>query len=186
DLGQLRNVEEVDVDGLYLRLTALRESIEELDIAVSIGTSYQQQLAQAREQQAVDSAEEQPGSLLDSGLDFFGSIFVWREWDDTPDIAQPSRELVTVKQTVNLMLEQSQLSLLTRRWTVYQQNLQRARDLLQSHGAASEQAVSQILSELDNLLAGDLPAELPDISQSLRMVRQLNFRPPASVDGAPQ
>lgn len=186
DLGRLRNVKEVDVDGLYLRLTALRESVEELDIAISIGASYQQQLAQAREQRNVVSTEEQSGSLLDSGLNFFSSIFVWREWDDTPDIAQPSRELVTVKQTVNLMLEQSQLSLLTRRWTVYRQNLQRARDLIQSHGAASEQAVSQVLSELDNMLADDLAAELPDISQSLRLVRQLNSRPPVSVDVAPR
>ena len=182
ELAQLRSIETVDVDGLYLRLTAMRELIEDLEIAASIGGTYQQQLAQAREQDDAASSQDQRGSLLDSGLDFFSSIFVWREWEESPEIVQPSRELVIVRQTIDLRLEQSQLALLTRRQTVYQQSLQAARDLIDRHGTESDQTASQFLTQLDALLEVNLTPELPNISQSLRLLRQLNSRQPAGFD----
>lgn|GEM_PF-1415345 len=180
ELAQLRNTEAIDIDGLYLRLTALRELLADLDIAVSIGDSYQQQLTQARQESTSGSTQEQQGSLLDSGLAFFSTIFVWREWDGTPEIVQPSRELVTIRQTIDLMLEQSQLALLTRRPAVYEQNLQAARDLIARHTTESDQAASQILTQLDRLIEESLAPELPDTSESLRQVRLLNARQSAS------
>lgn len=185
ELAQLRSVSEVDVDGLYLRLTALRDQVRELNIAASIGSSYQQQLAQARQRDDAESNQQQ-NSLLDSGLNFFGSIFVWREWDSSPEIVQPSRELVTVKQTIDLMLEQAQLAVLTRRPSVYTQNLQSVRELITGYDAESVPGTSVILVELDSLLDHELAPELPDISQSLRQVRQLSARQPVNADPVPQ
>jgi len=182
ELAQLGNVEELDVDGVYLRLNALRELVDGLQIAASIGSTYQQQLEQVREQNTVTSTSEQQDSLLDSGLNFFSSIFVWREWDGSPEVVRPSQDLVTVKQTIDLMLEQSQLALLTGRPTVYEQNLQGARDLVVQHATEANQSTPQILSQLDSLMEENLAPMMPDISRSLSEVRRLNSRQPAGSD----
>jgi uroporphyrin-3 C-methyltransferase len=177
ELAQLRSVEEVDTEDLYQQITSLRALVGTIDFTNSIGDSYQQRLAQARDSNALASSPQQQRSLLESGLDFFASIFVFRKWEDAPDSVQPGPELFAVQRTIDLMLEQAQLALLTRQPAVYQQNLRQVRELIDRVGAPNEQATTPVLSQIDSLLGEDLVPEFPDVSRSLLMLQQINSRP---------
>jgi uroporphyrin-3 C-methyltransferase len=186
ELAQLQNVDTADAEDLYQRTGALRDLVGAIDFTTSVGDSYQQRLAQARDNNAVVAPQQQQRSLLDSGLEFFASIFVFRTWDKAPDIIQPGHELSAVQRTAVLKLEQAQLALLTRQPAAYQQNLREVRDLIDAQRATDEQAAARILTQIDYLLGEDLAPELPDISRSLLMLQQINSRQQESSDPVTQ
>ena len=171
ELAQLRSLETVNIADLHEQITALRAMIGTVDFPTSIGDSYQQRLAQAKENNA--AVADQPRTLLDSGLDFFASIFIFTKWENRPDIFQPDQSLLAVPQAVDLMLQQAQLALLSRQSSIYQQNLQEARNLVEGQIDTSDRAAAAILSQMDALLIQELAPTLPDVSRSLLMIQQL-------------
>jgi len=173
DLSRLRAVEAPDLDQLSARLTSLGGSIAGLNLTASPGQTYQQRLQQAQQQGADENSADAEENLLDSGIDFLNSVFVWREWEEDPEIVQPPAALSGGIQVAGLLLDQAQLALLTHRQTVYRQSLQRLRDLVSGASSQPDAAVSRVLQELDSLLAVNLITQLPDLSQSLGLARQL-------------
>lgn len=171
ELAQLRSLETVNIADLHEQITALRAMIGTVDFPTSIGDSYQQRLAQAKENNA--AVADQPRTLMDSGLDFFASIFIFTKWENRPDIFQPDQSLLAVPQAVDLMLQQAQLALLSRQSSIYQQNLQEARNLVEGQIDTSDRAAAAILSQMDALLIQELAPTLPDVSRSLLMIQQL-------------
>lgn len=173
DLSRLRAVEEPDLDQLSARLMALGGSIAGLNVTASPGQAYQQRLQQAQQQAADENTADAEENLLDSGIDFLNSVFVWREWEEDPEIVQPAAALNSGIQVAGLLLDQAQLALLTRRQNDYRQSLQRLRDLVSGSSSQPDPSVSRVVQELDSLMAINLTPQLPDLSQSLNQVRQL-------------
>jgi uroporphyrin-3 C-methyltransferase len=172
ELGELRAVENVDLEGLYLRLRNLRDQVADIEIAGSAQDEYRRRLTeQAGAASEVTASED--SSLIDTGLTFLGSVFVWRRWDDRPEIMNPPQELLAIKQNINLMLEQAQVALMMRQPMIYQESLQRARDWIDNYLSGLSETAPQLLAEVDSLLATRLSPALPDISGSLREIRQI-------------
>jgi uroporphyrin-3 C-methyltransferase len=85
----------------------------------------------------------------------------------------PPQELLAIKQNINLMLEQAQVALMMRQPMIYQESLQRARDWIDNYLSGLSETAPQLLAEVDSLLATRLSPVLPDISGSLREIRQI-------------
>ena len=171
ELAQLRSLETVNIADLHEQITALRAMIGTVDFPTSIGDSYQQRLGQAKDN--IKPVADQPRTLLDSGLDFFASIFIFTKWETRPDIFQPDQALLAVPQAVDMMLQHAQLALLSRQSTIYQQSLQEARNLVEGRINTSDRAAVPILNQMDFLLIQELAPTLPDVSRSLLMIQQL-------------
>lgn len=165
DMDALRSVGTLDTEGLYLRIGKLKQSIAQLPVAVAMQEAYRERLGR---QDDGDSTGE--GTNLDSGLDFLRSVFVWRKWEDTPEVMHPPQEAASVRQSVLLILEQSQLALLARQPAVYRDSLQQARNLVGRYLVDLGREVPRLLDELDVLLAVELSPRQPDISASLRLL----------------
>ena len=92
------------------------------------------------------------------------------------DVEAPAKPLVDSYATrlaalnVRLLLEQAQLALLQEETTVYRHSLEKALELLRGYYIASEQN-ERLQASINELLQLEVAPELPDISESLTLLR---------------
>lgn len=170
DLTSLRSVDVFDRQGVYLRIGALIEEVENIDLVNSMRENFENNSAN-------DSTRVQPtptsNELITSSLEFLSTVFVWRQWDQTPNAILASEQGEFIKQNLKLMLEQSQLALLMKDQTVYAQALKKSSDWLERYAVMDSTAGKLISSELVILSSTNINPVLPEISESLTLIRQL-------------
>ncbi|PCI75910.1 MAG: hypothetical protein COB20_11865 [SAR86 cluster bacterium] len=170
DLQKLRNIEVLDREGIYLRLDSLLAEMENIDLLNTMRTEFENRR----------NAESQPlqlgsdaNSLLESSFEFLGSIFVWREWEETPEAMLAPGQDDLIKQNLRLMLEQAQLALLMRDNSLYQQAMAKSQDWFQRYAVTNSIQGQALKTELNQLRAIDIDPLLPVLSQSLSLINQL-------------
>lgn len=170
DLQRLRNIEVLDREGIYLRLDALLAEMETIDLLNSMRSDFEDRR----------NAESQPlrlgddaNSLLEASFDFLGSIFVWREWEETPEAMLAPGQDDLIKQNLRLMLEQAQLALLMRDNSLYQQALAKSIDWFRRYAVTDSAQGQALTADLNQLRAIDIDPLLPPLSQSLSLINQL-------------
>jgi len=167
----LRNLEYVDVPGLYVRMNNLLPLIDQLSLRNTLVQNYSDQLA--AQQGATLSADTGFGVRA---LELLGSIFVWQEWDVAPEALLPPQQEATLKQNLRLMLEQAQLALLMAKQEVYRSSLEKGRDWMTRYFAIDAGAGRTLGQELESLAAATVATSRPDISGSLALLQQANAR----------
>jgi len=167
----LRNLEYVDVPGLYVRMNNLLPLIDQLSLLNTLVQNYSDQLA--AQQGATLSADTGFGVRA---LELLGSIFVWQEWDVAPEALLPPQQEATLKQNLRLMLEQAQLALLMAEQEVYRSSLEKGRDWMTRYFAIDAGAGRTLGQELEALAAATVATSRPDISGSLALLQQANAR----------
>jgi uroporphyrin-3 C-methyltransferase len=170
DLQTLRNIEILDREGIYLRLDTLLFEMENIDLLNSMRTEFENRR----------NAESQPlqlnsdaSSFLDSSFEFLGSIFVWREWEETPEAMLAPGQDDLIKQNLRLMLEQAQLALLMRDNSLYRQAMAKSQDWFQRYAVTNSAQGQALANELNQLRIIDIDPVLPALSQSLSLINQL-------------
>lgn len=170
DLQLLANIEEVDREGIYLRLDSLLTEMDSIDLLNSMRSEFENRR----------DAESEPlrlgadaGGYLDSSLEFLGSIFVWRKWEETPQAMLAPGQDELIKQNLRLMLEQAQLALLMRDSSLYQQAMAKSRDWFRRYAVTESTRGQTLAAELDRLASMDIDPLLPALSQSLTLINQL-------------
>lgn len=167
----LRNLDYVDVPGLYVRMNSLLPLVDQLSLRNTLVQNYSDQLA--AQQGATLSADTGFGVRA---LALLGSIFVWQEWDVAPEALLPPQQEATLKQNLRLMLEQAQLALLMAEQEVYRSSLEKGRDWMTRYFAIDAGAGRTLGQELESLSAMPVTVARPDISGSLALLQQANAR----------
>ena len=171
ELTQLAGVNVVDVEAVWLRLVAAITTIEELPQAAITLPDFQSRLNSPATEATAPSAER---GIVQASLDFLGSVFVWRHWEDSPDVMlQPGQQLY-LKQNLVSLLEQAQLALLQGEAAIYSNSLERSLVILSRASVTQDERWQTLAAELERLQGIDLSVAVPDISRSLNLVRQLN------------
>lgn len=169
DLESLQAVPSVDVEGISLSLTTALTSIDQLSVP---GSRYQPPVTAESKGENVRATiadwRELP-SLLWSSL---SGLFRIREHDKpvTPMLA-PQREYF-LRENLRLQLAAARLALLRDDDVQYRAILATARDWLNTYFADDDLGVTTLVSEIDRLRVIDTVPQLPDISGSLRVLRQ--------------
>jgi len=167
----LRNLDYVDVPGLYVRMNSLLPLVDQLSLRNTLVQNYSDQLA--AQQGATLSADTGFGVRA---MALLGSIFVWQEWDVAPEALLPPQQEATLKQNLRLMLEQAQLALLMAEQEVYRSSLEKGRDWMTRYFAIDAGAGRTLGQELESLSAMPVTVVRPDISGSLALLQQANAR----------
>lgn len=172
DLTSLRSLDVFDRQGVYLRIGALIQEVDNIDLVSSMRENFENS-------NNSDSSLVQPdptsSDMFTLSLEFLSSIFVWRQWDQTPNTILASEQGEFIKQNLKLMLEQSQLALLMKEQTVYLEILTKSSDWLGRYAVMDSIAGRLIADELQLLSNTDINPVLPEISESLMLIRQLTF-----------
>ena len=165
DITALRLVNDIDKQGVYVELNALVASIKKLQI---MEVDKPLELATETKQQNTP----QDVGVLDKFLaDFSGLIRVRERQSPIEPILERAEEQ-TVRQNLQMMLEQAQLALLREEQVIYQQSLLKAQDYLQRFFkvTASAEGIGQRLQRLADT---NIIQQLPSIHSSLEAVQNL-------------
>ena len=165
DITALRLVNDIDKQGVYVELNALVASIKKLQI---MEVDKPLELATETKQQNTP----QDVGVLDKFLaDFSGLIRVRERQSPIEPILERAEEQ-TVRQNLQMMLEQAQLALLREEQVIYQQSLLKAQEYLQRFFkvTASAEGIDQRLQRLADT---NIVQQLPSIHSSLEAVQNL-------------
>ena len=181
----LSRSEGADVQGLYLRLDALKRQLESLVLA-----RLQYRLAEAEalsspqcntsllpkehpdSQGAVSSCvmeatPNEPSGLLEAVAAEFRQLLRFRRIDATVKPLLAPKEAVYLELNLRLMLEQAQLAALKRDQVVFDSSLGSAQEWVRDYLALDDPDVQDTLEVLADLRQVQLDMPLPDLSASL-------------------
>jgi len=181
ELESLRAVDPVDVDGISAKLGALMETIDELVVR---GSKYQP--AEKTETVAsgttatVQDWRELPALLWSS----LSGLFRIREHDKPVSPMLPPEREYFLRENLRLQLSAARLALLRDDSVQYRATLTTAADWLEAYFAAEDARVNELREQLEQLSAIDVAPQLPDISASLRLLRQ-QLKPGAQQSVSP-
>jgi len=180
EILSLKSLTGTDLQGLYLRLEALKANVESLpprlpEYLQSSAPGFGEDSEAASDAAPVtpDTPEQTVWQELGTRLSAF---FQYRKVDGT----ETRRALLSPDQStylemnLRLMLERSQLALMRRNQLVYQQSLATAEEWIGEYFDTSASEVSQTQSELAELLAIELELPVPDISGSLTALQAIS------------
>ncbi|MDI5919446.1 uroporphyrinogen-III C-methyltransferase [Halomonas sp. LR5S13] len=160
ELAALDSVPRVDRTGLYLALNAQQEQLAG------------QPLAQEIEEITADAAalEEAPTGGWQEQLARFGGelkeLVTVRQHDQALEALISPEQESYLRQSVRLVLEQSQLALLKEEQELYEASLDKALALIRGYYDTEASGVQSVIERLEELKQQSIRPELPDISGS--------------------
>ena len=165
DITALRLVNDIDKQGVYVELDALAASIKNLVIM-----EVDKPLELARETKP--PKPQQDAGVLDKFLAGFSGLIRVRERQSPIEPILERAEEQTVRQNLQMMLEQAQLALLREEQVIYQQSLLKAQEYLHRFFkvTATAEGISQRLQRLADT---NIIQQLPSIHSSLEAVQNL-------------
>jgi len=167
----LRSMDYVDVEGLHARLNALVPLVERLSLREALVQNHADRLATQQQQSLPADA-----GFGAQALALLRSIFVWQRWDVPPEALLPPQQEASLKQNLQLLLEQAQLALLMSQPEVYRSALERGHDWVARHFAIDTGAGRTLQQELQALAQEPVASTHPDISGSLALLQQASAR----------
>lgn len=159
ELAALEAVPTVDRTGLYLALNAQQELIAG------------QPLAQDIEEMTADAViEDAPTGGWQQQLSRFGSelkdLVTVRQHDEALEALIAPEQESYLRQSVRLVLEQSQLALLKEEQALFDASLDKALTLIRGYYDMDASGVQSVVARLEELQQRSIRPELPDISGS--------------------
>lgn len=169
DITALKLTEEVDREGIYLRLRALEEQMTKLNIQPQFDLAKRDAAAAQHQTENKDVGEDHFRSSWGNFVDFLkGSVRI-RDGEVDPVLLSPQSE-TRFRQSLRLNMEQAELAVLRADDTVYRDSLNHARQLLLDYGVDNPQR-QVILSELESLAQEKIKSDLPNLSASQSALR---------------
>ena len=166
----LKNVKRVDVQGIYLRLGALAQSVPNVRSGLTFETAKEAiNATQAPSTLMIIAAElEKFVRITDlSALAAQGGDASTSERDSGP------AEILAARRAVIAALERAQLAVLRRQDNAYQLSLEQAQDAAGRLASASDPQLQSFLDQMSALADERLNAPLPKITGSLDALSQL-------------
>ncbi len=159
----LENVESNDVQGLFLRLEAIKTEISAQSVKLP-----------RFERDDVDTAADPEPGFFAALWEQIGGYMRFRRFDGASvrPLLAPEEEAY-LELNLRLMLERAQLAALRREQAIYEQSLQSAADWISSYLELESPGVVRSLEELEALSNVTLDQPLPDISGSLSALKSL-------------
>ena len=159
ELAALDAVPRVDRTGIYLALNAQQERIATLRLAQEV-----------EEQPASSSIEEPPTGTFQRQLARFGEelkdLVVIRGHDEAMEVLITPEQESYLRQSLRLILEQSQLAVLKEEQELFEASIDKALDLLNRYYDTSRSETQGVISRLEEIKQTNVTPELPDISRS--------------------
>ena len=165
EIAALDGMDELDVQGVFLRIEALKDGIGALPLTFP-------QYATASADPA--AAEAAPRSMLQTLGDRLAGLVRFRRHDGEPvRPLLPSRQAQHLELHLRLAFDRAQLALLRYDAVIYRASLDAAGAWTERYVDQRADASVNMAAQIEALLAVDLDAQLPDISRSLAKLREM-------------
>ena len=163
DHANLAAVVKVDEVGLYARLGALIDQVEQLQLVnarLAVATSDRQAVEQeADDQPWIDGVESSWHQAMSKLSDY---LVIRRSNEQVAALMTPEWAALA-RQNLRMLLEQSQIAMLTANASLYQQALQRSERFTALFSQYDAERAQSILGEIRALQRYDIAPELPNM-----------------------
>ena len=169
DLSLLQGIELVDRARIFIRLSNLTNQIDQIDPLGSMRENFENR----RNLESMPSEiEAQANGFIDSTYIFLSSVFVWRKWEEKPAAMLTPELEYTIKQSLRLMLGQTQYAMVSQDSELYRHSLSNIRTWLQRVAVTESAVVQVMLKEINELSEIDVNPRLPNLRNSLSLISQ--------------
>lgn len=158
----LRAVPKIDVEGIYLRLSALIEQADRLVIF---------QLPEGEEQPEQEYSDDWQVRLergYEEAARKLSDYIVIRRRDVPMHALMDPQWEGLVRQNLRMLLEQAQVALLSGNQTLYEESLERSQHWVSQFFESDEAAARAMSREIDQLSSLTVETSMPDLTRSLR------------------
>ncbi len=170
EITEIKKVEQPDIVGIYSAIKNLQGNIEKLTLFLPFSGKG---LSEAEPEQQVKKAEQENGNeLFGTALEGLGNLVTIRHTETPIKSILTAEEVYFIQQQMMVRMEMIKLSLVQRNGVLYKENVADAKQWLKKH-FTQDKKTKAFANELDNLVAINLNSELPDISKSLKMLRDV-------------
>ena len=166
DIAAVRAVPKIDVEGIYLRLSALSEQATELRIF-----EFPEQMSQPQEAAADTWQARLEQGYEEALLKLSDYIIIRRRDVPMQSLMDPQWEGL-VRQNLRMLLEQAQVALLSSNQALYEASLERASHWVAEFFESDAAAAKAMDREIGQLASMQVAVTLPDISGSLDALDQ--------------
>ncbi|MEM7500825.1 MAG: uroporphyrinogen-III C-methyltransferase [Pseudomonadota bacterium] len=179
EIRALEGIEDPDVEGAALTLASLAEAVSALPIDQEVAVPEANGAAPAEGLSGTDRA-------LASLKQSLSGIVRVRRTDEAATPLLPPEATYFLRANLALKLQSARLALLTGEQTLFRQSLDEASAWLREYYDSEATPVRSALETIGDLRDGSFATEIPDISESLRLVREyVAFIDAARRDTAP-
>lgn len=174
DMAALQAVKEVDMDGIFVRLSALAGEVEHLR---QKQRAFKPREVGAPAQENPDAGfGERVAAFLDRVGERLASLVDYRSDGERITPILPPEEEYYLRQNLVLKIQTAQMGLLRADQSVYTGSLAEAQSWIEQYFDVDDPATTAMLNTLAELGKIDIESDLPDVSGSLREVRRLLSR----------
>lgn len=160
-------VSQSDSDGLYLKLEAMINGIDNLEQTYFL----KENSAKKQHRSNTSMADAAPQGTWDKIKTELNKLVNFRRLDAPVEPLLSPEQTYYLKQNLRLMLEQAQLALLKKNEALYQSSLKKSSKWIAQHFQKDEAPVRVIQKTLSELVEQKIDPELPDISGSLNLLK---------------
>lgn len=169
EIAALKNISVVDVVGLYASIQTMQDQVDQLALILPYSGK---DLTPSTEIHSHPDKTEEPHDLLDSALDELEGIVTIRHTD------QPIKEILTpqqaqfIREQLRVRLEMIKVALVQQNEPIYRSSVADAKKWLDKNFTSNADA-RKFAGELDRLNGIKIRSHFPDISTSLKMLRDI-------------
>jgi len=174
DILALQQVPHIDIEGIYLQIEALIDLSNKLDQSHYLAQNEDaiSTILTEDETATTNTEENRFSQLLNQTLNEVKQLIIIRRLDEPVAPLLAPDQIYYLKQNLRLMLEQTELALLDRNQAMYERSLKKAEEWVETYFLTNRDNTVLILSTLKNLKEKEINPYLPDISQSLALMKK--------------
>jgi uroporphyrin-3 C-methyltransferase len=173
DIAALEAVPRLDTEGVFLRLGALSQLVDNLRV---VPVSERRELPRMLEEITPESVKQSWGegfkASWNKAVNTLEQLIVIQHHDEPIKPLMSPEQTFFLQQNLRLMLEQAQMALLQRKQEAYSSSLNKAQEWIGTHFDPRDATTQALLSGLSELADLNVAPELPDISGSLTSLKE--------------
>lgn len=165
EIAALEALETTDVEGLAITLASLSRAVDSLPMK----PTSEEALAREQQETAGEGGAKRALSAVRDAMS--GLVKVTPPSAEDAPLLMPEAEPL-IRSNLALQLQSARLGLLRREQAIFEQSLDDAKNWLETYFRTSSEPVSSALETIAEARASYSTATLPDISESLRLLRE--------------
>ncbi|KEA63475.1 HemX -like protein [Marinobacterium lacunae] len=173
DIAALEAVPLLDTEGTYLKLAALNRQVDDLRVTpITDKRKLPSMLEEITPESVEQSWTEGAAAAWNRAVDKFEKLVVIQHRDEPIEPLMSPEQTYYLQQNLHLMLEQAQLALLQRKQQAFDASLDKASRWIDTYFDEKDATSQALLRALKELSALNIAPELPDISGSLKALKE--------------
>ncbi|MDD2658143.1 MAG: uroporphyrinogen-III C-methyltransferase [Methylococcales bacterium] len=169
EIAEIKSVKVPDIVGIYASIQTLQDQVDKLLLFLPY-TGKALTAPLEKKQQSGGTNEDQ--GMLDSAMDKLGGIVTIKHTEQEVKGILTPEEALFIQEQLRVKLEMVKIALVQQNEALYQSSLAAVKKWTDQHFTKNNDA-NNFIAELDRLINVKIRSQLPDISASLKMLRDI-------------